>query len=160
MRLHYSSAIVIRTDLIFSFVSSIVVNVNIVSFPKFIHEDDFTIWSFHLCDWTVPTITCKMTIGESDEYILLKMDISISPSYVTSDKKFSDTVVTYHNVLYIIVRRIQPCQKTSFRSSSYARRHFRIFLYPVRLSRTAWKTHVRMLTVKNSIRTLPSRPPE
>ena len=76
------------------------------------------------------------------------MNISISPSYVTSDIKCSDTVVTYHNVLYIIVRRIQSCQKTSLRSSSYARRHFCIFLYPVRLSRSAWKIHVRMISWK------------
>ena len=89
-----------------------------------------------------------MTIGESDEYILLKMDIPISPSYVTSDIKFSDTAVTYHNVLYIIVRRIQSCKKTSYRSSSYARRHFCIFLYPVRLSKDRVENHVRMLPWK------------
>ena len=81
-----------------------------------------------------------MTIGKGDEYILLQMDIPISPTYVTLDIKFSDTAVTYHNVLYIIVRRIQSCKKASYRSSSYARRHFCIFLYPVRLSKAAWKT--------------------
>ena len=45
------------TDLTFSFVSTIVVNVNIVSFPNFTHANDFTIWSFDLRDWVVSTST-------------------------------------------------------------------------------------------------------
>ena len=90
-----------------------------------------------------------MTVGESDKYILFKLDLSISTSYMMSDIKFCDITITYHNVLCIIVRQIQSCKKTSKISSSYARRHFREFLNPVRLSRSAWNINVRMISWKN-----------
>ena len=89
-----------------------------------------------------------MTIEESDEYILFKMDFSMSISYVMSEIKYRDLTITYHNVLCIIVRQIQSCKKTSKISSSYARRHFREFLNPVRLSRSAWNIHVQMISWK------------
>ena len=161
MRPHYSLAMEIRqtSRLTFSFESTIVVNVNIVSLPK-----SYTVTTSRSDRLTYVTGQFRrslvMTIDESDEYILLKMDIPISPSYVTSDIKFSGTAVTYHNVLYIIVRRIQSCKKTSYRSSRYARRHF-LHIPTSRPTVEGPRGKPSMdAAVKISIRTLPLHPPK
>ena len=127
MRSHCSSTTLIRYVLHSVSYRKIAISVQIVSFSNLVRVKDFTIWKFDIHTF------------QNDFF-------PISISYVMSEIKCSDITITYHNVLYIIVRGIQSCIKTSKISWSYARRHVREFLYPVRLSRSAWKIHVRMIS--------------
>ena len=64
MRLHCSSTTLIRHVSDSVSYREIAINVKIVSFTNFMRANDFTIWSFDLCDWAVPTSTDNDDRGE------------------------------------------------------------------------------------------------